>query len=672
MIAGLQRMPALPAATGIVIGVLLWTLGLPPAIAFLSAIAAVILFLFKYFYSGAALLALALGWLAASLHAPADAPEGVFNGNPVRCAGRIESVSSSPASVAMLIQVDSINRSAVTPFIIEARGLPGGAMPVEGDLIATDLILSTPDCYHDIPGERDPSLYYLRNGVVATAYIEPDKVTITGHRSDLSSWMAERRETVISRLAHSGLDDNTFALLAALLTGYDDELPPATVESFRLSGVAHALALSGFHAGIIVLLVSIGLYPLRLWPRLRVLRYILSIAILWFYAAFTGFPLSVVRAVFMMSVYLLGLAAGRASNPPNSLCAAILVIVAVSPFSVFSEGLQLSVAAVIGIIVFARPLNFVSPRRHVLYQTVGLLTLPVAALLGTLPVTAMYFHTMPMLFPVSNLIISLAMPVWMIGGVIILIVGAIGLPVTAISWLLDNFTGIVSRLIEGISTVPGGHLDGLSSTPLTALLMMAVTIAGAIAIYRGDRRAVIIVMLTALLLPVATSLLKPRPEKDEAILARHDFTTALLLRDNHRLAIITTATDRGREGCERQLAGRLEGYNAMRGIDSIIYFRNDFTMGNFARRGDILQTGTHLIAIPSIVNASDSTRRDTVDYVLVGKCFRGKPAELPKRFQCDTFLLGTDLSPRRRQAIYEPLLQAGATVIDLRSNNLSL
>lgn len=672
MIAGLQRMPALPAAAGIVIGVLLWTLGLHPAIALLSAVAAIILFFFRYFYSGAVLLAVALGWLAASLHAPVEAPANVFTGDPVKCTGRVENVSGSPISVALLICIDSISNRSVTPFIVEARGLPGGAIPVEGDIITADLILSAPDCYHDIPGERDPSLYYLRKGVVATAYIEPENLSVAGHSDDLSSWMAVRREAIISRLARSGADDSTFALLAALLTGYDDELPPATVESFRASGIAHALALSGFHAGIIVLLVSLALYHLRLWPRLRGLRLILSIAILWLYAAFTGFPLSVVRAVFMMSVYLLGLAAGRASNPSNSLCASILVIVALSPFSIYSEGLQLSVAAVAGIIVFTRPLNFVSPRRRFMYKAVGLLTLPVAALLGTLPVTAMYFHSMPLMFPLSNFIISLAMPVWMFGGIFLLIIGAIGIPGSAVAWFLNTFTALIIQIIDWMSALPGGHLDGLSTTPLTALLMMTIIIAGAIAIYHWNRKTIVILLTAVLLVPVLAAVMQPRQSPSEIILARHDFTTALLLRDGNRLAVVNTATKRSRDGCEKRLTQRLEGFTALRTIDSIVYFRDDFRMGPYSRTGDIVTFNGYKIAIPTVIKSNGPASCDTVNIILAGKCFREKPAAMIERYRCDTVLLGTDLSPSRLQEISETALQAGLTVIDLRNNKITL
>ncbi|MDE6287968.1 MAG: ComEC family competence protein [Muribaculaceae bacterium] len=662
-------MPALPAAAGIIVGVLLWTLGLHPAIALLPAVAAVLLFLFRHFYPGAALLAVALGWLAASLHAPTDVPANVFNGRPAECTGRVENVSGSASSVAILIHVESIGNSAVTPFMVEARGLPGGRIPVEGDIIKADLVLSEPDCFHDIPGERNPSLYFLRKGIVATAYIEPDNLKVIGHTDNLSSRMAARREALISRLARSGLDDSTFALLAALLTGYDDELPAATVESFRTSGIAHALALSGFHAGIIVLLVSLALYPLRLWPRLRTLRFFLSIAILWLYAALTGFPLSVVRAVFMMSVYLLSLAAGRASNPPNSLCAAILVIVALSPFSIFSEGLQLSVAAVIGIMVFARPLNFVPPRHRLLYKTAGLLTLPVAALLGTLPVTALYFHTMPLLFPLSNLIISLALPVWMFGGVILLIIGSIGLPTGASAWILDKFTGIVSHIIDWMAILPGGHIDGLSSTPATALLMLAITVAGAVAVHLGNRRTVIAVIGAIFLIPVISALLRPGQSQSEVILARHDFTTSLLLRDGNRVAVVNTATDRGRQGCERRLNRCLEGYTTLRSIDSIIYFRGDFCLGNFTRSGDILEINGRRMAIPTGSTGNYSISRDTVNLILVGKCFRGKPSALLERFHCDTILLGTDLTPSRRQAISAAC--PNHTIIDLRYSKLT-
>lgn len=160
--------------------------------------------------------------------------------------------------------------------------------------------------------------------------------------------MADRRMIIVDILAHTGLNDAAYGLLAALLTGYGDDLDYEIRENFRATGIAHALALSGFHVGIIAMIAGFILFPLRAWPRLRPWRYLIMLIILWLYAAMVGMSDSIVRACIMFTAFIICRIIGRRPDSINALMVAVIVILAARPFSLFSADSTLCVRRRLG------------------------------------------------------------------------------------------------------------------------------------------------------------------------------------------------------------------------------------------------------------------------------------------------------------------------------------
>ena len=67
----------------------------------------------------------------------------------------------------------------------------------------------------------------------------------------------------------------------------------------------------------------------------------------------TGAPASAVRAGVMQALVLCAPLVRRENDPPTTICAALLVLLAQNPWALLNVGLQLSFASTAGIVFFA-------------------------------------------------------------------------------------------------------------------------------------------------------------------------------------------------------------------------------------------------------------------------------------------------------------------------------
>lgn len=142
-------------------------------------------------------------------------------------------------------------------------------------------------------------------------------------------------------------------LLAGILLGRDQGLSPALQEAFRRTGTTHIIAISGFNIAILAGLFS-GVFTRllgRKWGALVAVGAILT------YTVFVGGDAAVTRAAIMGALGVLGGMFGRRQNGLNSLGLAALAMALINPNIVWDVGFQLSIAATMGLVLYAQPLE---------------------------------------------------------------------------------------------------------------------------------------------------------------------------------------------------------------------------------------------------------------------------------------------------------------------------
>lgn len=131
--------------------------------------------------------------------------------------------------------------------------------------------------------------------------------------------------------------------LTAILTGDRGVVSEGAYIALTEAGLSHVLAVSGMHCAFLMALAGFLLQNRRL-------QALLGVPLLAFYAALTGGSPSVLRACVMLSLPLLAALVRRESDGPTSLLTALFLILLANPFAAASVSLQLSFAAMTGIL----------------------------------------------------------------------------------------------------------------------------------------------------------------------------------------------------------------------------------------------------------------------------------------------------------------------------------
>ena len=204
--------------------------------------------------------------------------------------------------------------------------------------------------------------------------------------------------------------------------GWKPALTNEVYEPFMRSGTMHIFAISGLHIALIAGILA-GL--LRMFQVPRIGCGWVVIPLIWFYTAATGWQPSAIRSTVMMSIIIGGWALKRPSDLVNSLAAAAFIILLWDPQQIFGASFQLSFLVVLSIALLVPPLDAARDRllrtdpllpaellprwrrwlETPLRWVTTSLAVSLAAWLGSLPLTAYYFHLLSPVTLLANLCI---------------------------------------------------------------------------------------------------------------------------------------------------------------------------------------------------------------------------------------------------------------------------
>lgn len=283
--------------------------------------------------------------------------------------------------MSVLLNLDSLNYAVQ---LAENRALCGDT-----------LLLGT--TFREIGG--DYGRYMQLRGVVGQLY--GYNYTILGSRGregeqsvDFSGRLEEYRGELATRIySLDTLRPSVTASIVAMTLGDRSRLGRETVANYRDSGVAHLLAISGLHIGIIVVLLNLVLSSIKLiGGRGRLVYSILIILMLWGYALFVGGAPSVLRAVVMFSLYQVALMFHRSGTSFNVLFSSALILLLYNPLMLYDAGFQLSYAAMFGIGLYYRAFSSIFRANYWLWQLMwSVVAISLSAQLGALPLVVYNF-----------------------------------------------------------------------------------------------------------------------------------------------------------------------------------------------------------------------------------------------------------------------------------------
>ena len=354
--------------------------------------------------------------------APASAP---CIGTDVGLQATVAAVSEGRSGIRAIVEVHGIDAAGCEPFrcrIISDQALqllPGDIIEVHGNMQSCDK-------FADIPYMSVSALVDRADRVSAVMIVGSDNVKLIGRDNAWHYRLAALRNDLADAVYASGLSADASSLFVAATLGTGDAAV-GIKDRFRATGLSHLLCVSGFHVAIVAWLLSLLLWPMKVWSRAGRLRYIVLIAGVWLFAVFTGAQPSAVRAAIMISAFFTGRLLQRTASPFNSLVLAVGLMLVFNPYWLYSIGFQLSVSAVLGLLVFATKLNPVPMHYNRLYWVANIFTVPLAAMIGTAPVVLFWFHRLPLMSVPVNALAALVFPLFLMISASALIFRGLGL-----------------------------------------------------------------------------------------------------------------------------------------------------------------------------------------------------------------------------------------------------
>lgn len=299
--------------------------------------------------------------------------------------------------------------------------------------------------------------YLLRQNIVATAHCFPNEWKTMGRKQHftennstllpltLREKLLLHREQWVTTF-RTALPPHTAAILSAMTLAHRELLDSDTQLRYSQSGASHILALSGLHLSILFGAFSliIGNLAMRIGRKTHLFATFFGILLIWCFAAFVGFPISLVRATLMLTLAHLFALRNHRPGALHGLFLAMLLMLLYAPDWLFDVGFQLSCAAVAGILWFSplfpipQWLQPVSQRASdftgrpptapffKMLMTIGryfytLFTVSLSAQLATAPLVAYHFHQLAWGGLIASLFVIPAAYVLLLGGIAFLL-----------------------------------------------------------------------------------------------------------------------------------------------------------------------------------------------------------------------------------------------------------
>lgn len=299
-----------------------------------------------------------------------------------------------------------------------------------------------------------------RAGTLSVRSLSPAR---DGHRHLASGLRLGAIRTVRGRFA------NQPALAESLLLARRESLDPSIREDFAAAGLAHLLAISGAHVGILTGLVVLVAGLLRQRPRPAAS---IGTGVAIAYVAFLGAPAAAARAALQGVALLTARLAQRPCDRLSVIAGAALVLVAADPMVPLEAGFQLSFAGVAALLLFASPIAKLLPAAWPA-PLVSSLSATLAATAATAPIAAWHFGLVSFIGPASNLVAAPLLAASIPAMVIALLAGPIPVLARFLAGGAESLLAALRLVAHVAAGIPGGHARVTPDAVTGAVLAVA-------------------------------------------------------------------------------------------------------------------------------------------------------------------------------------------------------
>ncbi|MEC8215642.1 MAG: ComEC/Rec2 family competence protein [Pseudomonadota bacterium] len=421
--------------------------------------------------------ALAICWLLAGMIAggwqlmnlpdaiPGDGTRADVSGMIRKVDGRLD------GRLRIWLEVDRVHRgnSMIEGKVLRLSLAPEAPLPRAGTRLRTTARIYPPQG-HVLHGAPDHSRRALAAGVVASGYVISRRPAVALPPDDLD-WrvrLAAFRQRRADEIA-AGMDRPAGGIAAALLIGDRRHVEQPVYDLFRSSGLAHLLAISGLHMGLLCFgAVGFVRAAAALLPgyasRFAAHKLAACVGMVagFAYLLLSGMSVSAVRAWLMAMLVLAAWLLDRLGLTLRNVGIAAFIVLLVSPLSLFTAGMQLSFAATAALVIWFEGRRHAREGRS--RPVRWLRDLTAASLVAggaTMPLTAYHFGAVAPWGVLANLIgIPLTGLLVMPAGMAVLVTGALPGP-----QVIDDAALLAMQFAIDALLAVTGWFAGLPASP---------------------------------------------------------------------------------------------------------------------------------------------------------------------------------------------------------------
>ena len=414
-----------------------------------------------------------------------------------------EKLKSTKKNQRYVAIIKSINhRKSLGKILLNIRHSSQNTNIPIGSHLAVDGLL-----YHNKapfnPNQFDYSGYLENQQIYGQIYTSSSELKVITTENTIWSKFSNFRTNIIDNLKKSNFNETELAVMIALLLGQQQDIDPETLQEYQLAGAVHILSVSGLHVGFIMLFINFLLKPIPNTSRNTYIKLLIIVLALWSYGILAGLAPSVVRSVTMFSFVAVGQHLRRSVNVYHSLLVSVLLILLWKPSFLFDVGFQLSYLALF-FILWLQPLiaDFWQPKNKITRYIWDILTVSLAAQLGTLPLSIYYFHQFPGLFFVTNVLVLPLLGIIMVVGLVAVIIGCFGTVPKFVIVPLTMMIAIQNKCIGWVASWDALVFKNIGFTAAMLWTSYLVIIALGLWLQKPIYKKVVLAMVSVLLLQI--------------------------------------------------------------------------------------------------------------------------------------------------------------------------
>ena len=251
---------------------------------------------------------------------------------------------------------------------------------------------------NDLFYNETPNAKLFSNDIKYTAIVQISNVGF----GEIDKTFAEEFRGKVKENLSLSLTSSNVELAYSALFGDKSMLDEDQYSVYRLSGVAHLLAVSGLHVGIIVMVLNLLLKPLK---RKKWICFTLISIFLLFYMYLCNFAMSVIRASIMAIVLLLSKILKEEYDVYNSISIAGIVIFLINPLCIFDISFLMSFSCVLGIAMLYKPIYAVLSKIKISPKILSGVAVSLSTTISLIMIMAFYFNNLNIISILANVIL---------------------------------------------------------------------------------------------------------------------------------------------------------------------------------------------------------------------------------------------------------------------------